>query len=65
MTSSRLQRCIAGIVAFFTLAQAADLDPIVIKVRACDTTLSPFLCALLTIAIQGSKFFYKTNGTEL
>lgn len=65
MISSRLQRCIAAIATFLTLAQAVDLDPIVIKVRARYINFRSFLYLLLTTAIQGSKFFYKTNGTEL
>lgn len=57
----------AGIaaVACFAASAVAQLDPIVIKVRSLNRLSS--LCLWLTkgSTAQGSKFFYKTNGTEL
>lgn len=43
---------------------ATSVDPIVIKVRLIVRITAP-VHELISFAMQGNKFFYKTNGTEL
>jgi short-subunit dehydrogenase len=45
----------------FASSVYGQLDPIVIKVES----FMPSVSTPLTNLFQGSKFFYKTNGTEL
>ena len=49
--------------AFCARAVVADVDPIVIKVSCLLLLSSPFESN--NLVLQGSKFFYKSNGTEL
>ena len=57
----------AGITAatWFAASAVAQLDPIVIKVRSVDWLSFFWLWLTIFSSAQGSKFFYKTNGTEL
>ena len=52
-------------ISWFAVSVVAQLDPIVIKVRLRGI-ISRLESQLRAFCIsQGSKFFYKTNGTEL
>lgn len=62
MRCGALGKSAVAAAAFFAVSAAAALDPIVIKVRSLSVGETAF--PMLT-RCQGSKFFYKTNGTEL
>lgn len=56
---------LAAATLFAASAMAAtSVDPIVIKVRLI-VRIAAHVHELTSFAIQGNKFFYKTNGTEL
>lgn len=56
---------LAAATCFAASAVAAtSADPIVIKVRF-SFCIATHVHELTSFAIQGNKFFYKTNGTEL
>jgi hypothetical protein len=52
--------------ALFLKSVCADVDPIVIKVGALQLSTDLHESTHSnTLRIQGSKFFYETNGTQL
>ena len=54
-----------AVVSWFAVSAVAQLDPIVIKVRSLDIASRLQFQLIRFFTSKGSKFFYKTNGTEL
>jgi len=54
-----------ALAALYTTSVLADVDPIVIKVRCHHFNIHHYHALSDLVLLQGSKFFYKTNGTEL
>lgn len=66
MRGYSLASAAVGMAALFASTVVADVDPIVIKV--CMLRRWPVLLPfpiLLIVRLQGSKFFFEGNGTQL